>query len=427
MEPTASRPHKIDRKNKHPKFFKEWHEYATPIVQKFGCKILMNYSENYKEFWEKYQRAYKVNGRLPSLDFQDKVVRKQIMMRLNVMVCRLKKSKQKTVDTHQNYVKIQTIVKKKQKTKGLKNEADRIEILEREVKRQKITEISFASEITVETVKRIETETKFLNEFSRELIEQIRDYDKINLHNVCYGNSALNEQALSSKQEKQVSELQNKDATSLAIGERKESQGSSQYDDLGKLIISDEEEKGVLNSIRELPLARSEVGGVSPPKPSRQKKFAFQHLAISHQLRQKLQEIADDLSSKILECNPRELSDMNRRLDTIAKLIDTTRKLDLQPIYALNAIAEGGFNRQKELQGAVVNDKAMVDNGQIILEKPKLEQEITNEDIQEDLKNIGRSLLLGAANNFAEETITIDQEEDEEENNIHEGNFSDSK
>lgn len=377
---------------------RNWHAFATPILEKFGTKPLLDYPKKFKEFWEEYAKTYQDRPK-SGYDFKNPNFRKKVVKRLLNLKGKQKKKRQTSVELHENYIKFHVETRLKQRTKKKEklaaiNEADNLEIISKKVEKKKITEISFASEITVSTVNRIATETQFLEEFAKDYLDQVTSYQQVILHNTPY----VEDKKTASDQEAVDSPNDFKQET---LGEKLSALDSS-------FELCDELKKGVANSPKVSLIERNHLGGVGGRASSR-KTFHFQHLALSNQLRQKLQDIANDLTTKILECNPRELQDMNRRLDTITKLIDTTRKLDLQPIYMINQIAEGGFNRQKELQGAVVNDKAMIDNGQIVLEKVKEEEQVTSEDIEKDLKKLGTALLLDTANNFSEESKTIDQ------------------
>lgn len=430
----------MTKKLKHHKHLKNWHNYASPIIEKFGTKPLFDHPKKFKEFWDEYAKAYE-DKPVKGYDFKNENFKKKARKRLLNMVSKQKKKRQTSIELHENYIKFHVETKVSQRTKkkeqaAVINENDNLEIITKKVEKKKITEIAFASDITVSTVNRISNETQFLEEFARDYIDQIRENNNFILHNSSYGekNFQHDKEALESTESRlqattsnaknnnegnyqkndsySVSESDYQDKNNSAIG------GCQSSIDNCQSASVDRQKKGVVDSPRVTKLEGNCIGGVGGNEASQKRKFHFQHLALSNQLRHKLQEIANDLSTKILECNPRELSDMNRRLDTITKLIDTSRKLDLQPVYMLNQIAEGGFNRQKELQGAVVNDKSMIDNGQIVLEKVKEEEQVTSEDIEKDLKLIGSSLLLDTASNFQDELNIIDGEfEEQNENN----------
>jgi hypothetical protein len=473
----------MTKKTKGYKHYRNWHAFAIPIVEKFGTKVLLDQPKKFIEFWQQYLEVYEERvTKFSNIDFKNKNFRQKAISRLLNMTCKQKKKRQTSVELHENYIKFHVETKVSQRTKkkekaAVINENDNLEIITKKVEKKKITEIAFASDITVSTVNRISNETKFLEEFARDYIDQIIENNNFILHNSSYGgknfqhdkeplestkstlqgttNNAKNnnEKKYQENDGYSVSENDYQDKNKSALGDCQTSKGdcqsaSAEFDpsiDNKKSQFqqkqtkesfteevdnfndnhqnyhstqSQHQKKGVLDSPRVTKLEGSCIGGVGGNEASQKRKFHFQHLALSNQLRHKLQEIANDLSTKILECNPRELSDMNRRLDTITKLIDTSRKLDLQPVYMLNQIAEGGFNRQKELQGAVVNDKSMIDNGQIVLEKVKEEEQVTSEDIEKDLKLIGSSLLLDTASNFKDELNIIDGEfEEQNENN----------
>jgi hypothetical protein len=72
-----------------------------------------------------------------------------------------------------------------------------------------------------------------------------------------------------------------------------------------------------------------------------------------------------------------------KNVETILKLL---QKIEKDPIYFMNSIAEGGFNMQKELQGSILNDKDFVANGIVVLDNGKKEKEENN--IPEGIKEI---------------------------------------
>lgn len=422
MKPTDSKVAKMRKKIKHRSHYKKFHELAIPLVEKFGTKHILDFPKEFKEFWDLYFKTYEEEPNKRGDWHKNKNFRKKTTLRLLNMVQHQKKKKCRSIALHENYIKFHIETKEKQKTRALSkakraiiNENDNLEIITKKIEKKKITEISFASSITVETVERIERETNFLKEFVNDYLEQVKSFstqdalgsaqEKDNfLHKLDYvkladKNSVASQSTVGETQETIIDNQKSKDL-------REESNASS--------LDNYERKKGAANSPSIGLIERNDLGGVGGILSSQNKKrstFNFQHLTLTNQFRQKLASIADDLTNKLISgCNPRELADINKTLDTISKLIDTTRKLDLQPVYMLNQIAEGGFNRQKELQGAVVNDKSMIDNGQIVLEKVKEESQITSEDVEKDLKLIGSSLLLNTANQFAEESNTLDQE-----------------
>jgi hypothetical protein len=411
---TASTVGKMKKKIKHRSHYKNWHAFAVPIIEKFGTKNLLDFPKDFNEFWKKYKETYEEE----ELNFKSLKFRKRAQKRLLDMAHKQKVAKSRSIALHENYIKFHVETKQQQRTKVLDknkakraviNENDNLEIITKKIEKKKITEISFASSITVQTVERIDQETCFLKRFVDDYLYQLETLNKqnelkTNPHKTDYVNLNSSDR---SQNQSAVSEKQN------TIAECQETLSESESPSVESLEPIDSQKKGVANSPKVSRVQCNEVGGVGGISTSQNKKpssFHFQHLTLTNQFRQKLTSIADELSNKILSCNPRELSDINKTLDTISKLIDTTRKLDLQPVYMLNQIAEGGFNRQKELQGAVVNDKSMIDNGQIVLEKVKEEAQITSEDVEKDLKLIGSSLLLNAASQFEEEAKTVEQD-----------------
>lgn len=391
---------KTGRNNNDPRIA-EFKIYAIPILEKFQPKHLIAYQDKFKEFWRKYRDAYRA-----SIDFSTKEEQKRAANRLRQIKCLYSRKGKEHVEVN-NYAIVQYKHIKKRKlnvqsgvmkrkrlaAQGTDQEAffkereatDLITATESRIEKKRITEISFASEITRATVQRIEDQEKFKELFIKDYLEQVVE---------SYNLEALKQKTENPHKVDYVKLNKSKDGDCGLNGIREESGAFGSGDVCSSidtnLSSSGKAKKGVGNS--------PEVEGsasIRPPHPPEKKRsrFVFQHLTLTNKLRSHLSSIAEDLTDKILTCNPRELSEIKNRLDTITKLIDTTRKLDMQPVYMLNAISEGGFNSQKELQGAVINDKTMVDNGQIILERSDNKEVVDQKDIEDSMKILGSALF----------------------------------
>ena len=87
-----------------------------------------------------------------------------------------------------------------------------------------------------------------------------------------------------------------------------------------------------------------------------------------------------------------ERQDFNGNIDLIKKMLDTAREIDLQPIKFINSIEEGEFSAQKALQGMIMNDKSMIENGNIVLEK-QAQIAAKEVDLDSDLKLISEAFM----------------------------------
>jgi hypothetical protein len=352
---------------------KSFHKTSQKLLEKIPIRKLISHSIHYPEFWAAYQEAYKIGSKLASIDFQnDPKAKKSAGKRLRHIKSAYGGEIEEGVEARNFAIinwkvqkkrsdVVQRVVGERKRRKASVQELDQqdkintardsdlITTTEQRIEKKYIKEISFASQITRDVVDRQTTQQSFINKMLKDYVEQLR-------------------KDLSPKSEA-------------------EPPHNTHYVKLGA------KKRGAANSIDKQESASIRVGGVSEKNPS---PFVFQHLTITHNLRQALNDIAQDLTEKLASCSPRELTDINKKLDAITKVVDTARKLDMQPIYFFNQISEGGFNSQKELQGAIINDKTMVDNGQIILDKPQDEELINQDDLREDIKLIGASLLEGA-------------------------------
>jgi hypothetical protein len=81
----------------------------------------------------------------------------------------------------------------------------------------------------------------------------------------------------------------------------------------------------------------------------------FSCLSLKAKLEAELQELTQDPKNK-------------KTLENLKTQLDIAVKLDQLPLAFMNMVADGGFNMQKELQGAILNDKAMIENGIVELE-----------------------------------------------------------
>lgn len=101
------------------------------------------------------------------------------------------------------------------------------------------------------------------------------------------------------------------------------------------------------------------------------------------------------------------LNAIDKRISIMKRAMDMSRELDMQPILMLNAIEEGEFSAQKVLQGAITNDRAMVDNGQVVLVAQK-QAIMVNDDIDASLRAISEAIIDKQIESIAEPEAIVD-------------------
>ena len=106
-------------------------------------------------------------------------------------------------------------------------------------------------------------------------------------------------------------------------------------------------------------------------------RYQFPSLILRDRFQKKVQEIMQ---------NPNLMTINKETLDNLKRQFDVAVKIDQAPLEFINKLTEGGFNMQKELQGAILNDKAMIENGIVELESQV--SELDNNGIPQSIKEI---------------------------------------
>lgn len=88
-------------------------------------------------------------------------------------------------------------------------------------------------------------------------------------------------------------------------------------------------------------------------------RYQFPSLSLRAKFQAELQEVIED---------PNLFASKKKTLENLKTQFDMAVKMDQLPLTFMNMVADGGFNMQKELQGAILNDKAMIENGIVELE-----------------------------------------------------------
>jgi hypothetical protein len=103
------------------------------------------------------------------------------------------------------------------------------------------------------------------------------------------------------------------------------------------------------------------------------KKHQFVHLDIAGKVKKKAMDMLE-MMDKVLEgeASEEDMKDINKasaQINKFIKIADGIRKMETQPIYIMNLMHETGRNRQTEISQAIMNDRQMLDYGNVILQK----------------------------------------------------------
>jgi hypothetical protein len=99
--------------------------------------------------------------------------------------------------------------------------------------------------------------------------------------------------------------------------------------------------------------------GKKQVKKTTRPRYQFPSLSLRAKFQTELQEVIED---------PSLFASKKQTLENLKTQYDMAMKMDQLPLTFMNMVADGGFNMQKELQGAILNDKAMIENGIVELE-----------------------------------------------------------
>lgn len=147
-------------------------------------------------------------------------------------------------------------------------------------------------------------------------------------------------------------------------------------------------------------------------------KYQFYHLELAAKFKKVALDIADTLVEIIACGSALEIKIAEGRMRAamkLAEMMEQVKKTEMSPVYTMAIMHEGGFNRQKELQGAITNDRQMIEMGNVIIKEEK--QVIDRTKMREKLKEQGYSKIQDI---FKQELLNvgaIEEEIDEELNN----------
>lgn len=147
-------------------------------------------------------------------------------------------------------------------------------------------------------------------------------------------------------------------------------------------------------------------------------KYQFYHLELAAKFKKIALDIADNLVEVIACGSPGEIKFAEARMRAamrLAEMMDQVKKTEMSPVYTMAIMHEGGFNRQKELQGAITNDRQMIEMGNIIIKEEK--QVLDRSKMREKLKEQGYSKIQDIFKQELMNVGAIEEEIDQELDN----------
>lgn len=154
-------------------------------------------------------------------------------------------------------------------------------------------------------------------------------------------------------------------------------------------------------------------------------KYQFHHLEIAGKFKKMVLDIMDRCQDDLINGDLEQVKVAHGRMKACGEaliLLNGVKETEMTPLRILNIAHESGVNRQKELAGAITNDRTMVDMGNIII---KDEKDVTDRKrIREKLKEQGFDIKL---QEILTDTLkgvgAIEDIEDRIENPIIEGRY----
>lgn len=100
------------------------------------------------------------------------------------------------------------------------------------------------------------------------------------------------------------------------------------------------------------------------------KKHQFIHLDMATKVKKLALDLLDGMEEAIECSDDEQRKEINKKITQVmkfAKVADTVKRMEMQPLYTMNLIHETGANRQKEVNAAITNDRLMIDYGNVKL------------------------------------------------------------
>lgn len=132
----------------------------------------------------------------------------------------------------------------------------------------------------------------------------------------------------------------------------------------------------------------------SKGRKSQRKRYKFPSLDTARVLREFIEREINFFKQEGLEnIAAARLKEFANKVKDLEVAVKSMSSIDKTPLDILSIISENGFNRQKELQGAIFNDKAMVENGNIEIASKNKDEILEANIVNEDLEKLNQTII----------------------------------
>lgn len=126
------------------------------------------------------------------------------------------------------------------------------------------------------------------------------------------------------------------------------------------------------------------------PDGNRRKRFKdnLDQIQLAKDIKEDLKTLYIDLKETT---DQSEIKAIRDRVRTLNLILDSVVTIELQPFNFFQKLADDDYSSQKIINGAIINDRAMIDNGNIELVEGK--DKVIKANTDEDLKRINTALM----------------------------------
>lgn len=128
-------------------------------------------------------------------------------------------------------------------------------------------------------------------------------------------------------------------------------------------------------------------GGTNDVDPvDGRKRHELSHIKLHKKLRVQLNAMAEEITSSCsMTFDVDDIKEKMAQLKLIKQLSKTIKEIDLEPLETLSSLGPMLKEQQQVIQGAIVNDRTMLENGNIVLDEEEINfDQATKADISED-------------------------------------------
>lgn len=123
-------------------------------------------------------------------------------------------------------------------------------------------------------------------------------------------------------------------------------------------------------------------------------KYKFYHLELAAKFKKIALDLADNYHQTILSGEPEQVKEVEARMKgamKLAEMMDKIKEAEYAPISVMRIMHEGGSFRQREMMGAINNDRQMIELGNIVIKEEK--EVVDRHRLREKLKEQGYSKI----------------------------------